>query len=319
MNSILTITSNDDPHVAMVQRHLSIPIDVFDPKLFPFDNDITYKILDGKLEVISKEKHLEQVCAIWFRKPEYVPPNKLPVAEPYKMFAGEAYKTAVRMLYDLLKDKFWLSDVRSILVASNKVYQLQLAQSLGFQVPKTIVTSNPLEATNFRTQVGSIVTKSLTFTPVLKEDGTYAFYTTRIGPDDVVDFSGLVVAPAIFQQEISPKRDIRVTIVGNQFFPCEVSIHGKYAGAVDWRIGITTDNVTYAYHQEFPDNLKTKCSLLLKALGLSFGVVEFAIDRDGDYWFLEINPNGQWAFVELATGMQISKAIAAILLCEGST
>lgn len=81
---------------------------------------------------------------------------------------------------------------------------------------------------------------------------------------------------------------------------------------VDWRQGILTEDLAYE-PCSVPDDIAEKCVKFVKLLGLTFGVVEFAIDKKGDYWFLEINPNGQWAFIEMETGLEISKEIAKVL------
>ena len=42
---------------------------------------------------------------------------------------------------------------------------------------------------------------------------------------------------------------------------------------------------------------------------LGFGAIDLIQDRDGAHWFLEINPNGQWAWIETRTGQPIATAI----------
>jgi glutathione synthase/RimK-type ligase-like ATP-grasp enzyme len=52
---------------------------------------------------------------------------------------------------------------------------------------------------------------------------------------------------------------------------------------------------------------------MTRALGLKFSAIDLVVDVHGDVWFLELNPNGQWGFVELATGQPIGAAMAALL------
>ncbi|GAA5764612.1 hypothetical protein [Streptosporangium roseum] len=58
--------------------------------------------------------------------------------------------------------------------------------------------------------------------------------------------------------------------------------------------------------------------LLHRRGGLSFGAFDFGLTGDGIPVFLECNPNGQWGWLEDATGLPIAAAIAALLL-EDST
>ena len=55
------------------------------------------------------------------------------------------------------------------------------------------------------------------------------------------------------------------------------------------------------------------CIRLLKELNLQFGAIDMIKTPDGSYIFLEINPNGQWAWIETQTGLQISDAIINFL------
>ena len=47
-------------------------------------------------------------------------------------------------------------------------------------------------------------------------------------------------------------------------------------------------------------------------LGLRFGAFDFLVCPDG-WVFLEVNPNGQWAWIETATGLPIASTIADAL------
>ncbi|WP_329091666.1 hypothetical protein [Streptosporangium sp. NBC_01469] len=48
----------------------------------------------------------------------------------------------------------------------------------------------------------------------------------------------------------------------------------------------------------------------MRDLGLRFGALNFVVDHEGRYWFLEVNPCGQWDWNQAATGLPISDAIA---------
>lgn len=312
MTSILTISTEDDPHVEMVQSHLSSPIWVFDASKFPYDTNITYIFVSGNLTINSDSRDLSSVSSVWFRKPVYLAAAQFPVEEEYQQYSLDAYLSTVKAMYDLMGDKFWMSGFRQIMKANNKVYQLELAHSVGFLVPNTIVTSKPEDAIEFRKKEGHIITKSLAFSPIEVDGETLAFYAVRIEPDDEIDFSGLPLAPAIFQREVQDKVDIRITIVGDKLFPCRIVPKEGLIQELDWRQGILTEDIAYE-PCTIPDEIAEKCLKFLRILGLTFGVIEFAIDKNGDYWFLEINPNGQWAFIEMETGLGISKEIAKVL------
>ncbi|MDQ3698554.1 MAG: hypothetical protein M3373_11110 [Gemmatimonadota bacterium] len=64
---------------------------------------------------------------------------------------------------------------------------------------------------------------------------------------------------------------------------------------------------------QLPEKVEALCVELLTELNLCFGAIDIVRAPDGEYVFLEINPNGQWAWVEERTGLPISDAIADLL------
>ena len=72
------------------------------------------------------------------------------------------------------------------------------------------------------------------------------------------------------------------------------------------------DQCTYQ-RVETPVEVAGPVRRLLAALRLRFAAIDFAVDADGRWWFLEVNSNGQWLWIEQATGMPIAAAIAAAL------
>ncbi|WP_424528879.1 hypothetical protein ACOZ38_04145 [Sphaerisporangium viridialbum] len=82
---------------------------------------------------------------------------------------------------------------------------------------------------------------------------------------------------------------------------------------LDWRRDY--DRLSYTVIEP-PPGLAEGCLAYVGALGLRFGAFDFALTGDGVPVFLECNPNGQWAWLEDATGLPIAAAIADLLLEE---
>jgi len=103
--------------------------------------------------------------------------------------------------------------------------------------------------------------------------------------------------------------DVRVTVVGTKVFACSIEKTGDLSGVPDWRRGNQTDKLVY---KSIDFALGKECIEMLVRMGLSYGAFDFIWDGTA-YWFLEVNPNGQWGFVEEQTGLPISKAMADLL------
>lgn len=144
------------------------------------------------------------------------------------------------------------------------------------------------------------------------ECGVKTLYATHISTEKPIGFGGLGVAPSIFQQSLVGLLDLRVTVIGNKVYACEIRKIGSFGSKTDWRSGILSPNIEFVEHKDFPVELKAKCIEIVKALGLKYGAFDFMLDKDGKYWFLEVNPNGQWGFVEIEAGIPVSEGFAEL-------
>jgi len=64
---------------------------------------------------------------------------------------------------------------------------------------------------------------------------------------------------------------------------------------------------------ELPKTIADKCVKLTKKLGLCFGAIDLALIKDGSYIFFEINPNGQWGWLEEKTDLPMRSALLNML------
>ena len=62
-----------------------------------------------------------------------------------------------------------------------------------------------------------------------------------------------------------------------------------------------------------PPEIETALKTMLTQYGLRFGAFDMIVTPDGEYVFLELNPNGQWLWIETITGAPMSRAIADLL------
>jgi glutathione synthase/RimK-type ligase-like ATP-grasp enzyme len=62
-----------------------------------------------------------------------------------------------------------------------------------------------------------------------------------------------------------------------------------------------------------PDRVSVLLMKLCAELGLVYAAVDFRLTPEGEYIFLELNPAGQWLFIEQATQMPIGAALADLL------
>ena len=198
----------------------------------------------------------------------------------------------------------WINPREADSIAHHKPYQWAVAQQVGLQVPRTLVTNNPAQARQFITQIapGAVVFKAfLASTQDWRE-------TRLVEASDIKQLELVKYAPVIFQEYIDGV-DLRITVIGDAFFAAEIDAR-QTRYPVDMRMVVgeaLVQPVTLS-----PD-LQARLLALQRRLNLTYGAIDMRRTPAGDYYFLEVNPAGQWAFVEERTQLPITKAMADLL------
>lgn len=173
-------------------------------------------------------------------------------------------------------------------------------------MPPTLITNDPNAVADFATrQPHGIITKTLYARMPRTSDGHLSgvVYTSDVPPDRYCDPT-IATTAHLFQAKIAQKTDLRVTVVGDDVFATVI----ENSGEVDWRRN--HDNISYRPY-DLPGTITAGVQRLMRSLGLSFGALDFVISEQG-HQFIEINPNGQWGWIEHRTGQPISRALATL-------
>jgi hypothetical protein len=247
---------------------------------------------------------LAHISAVWFRrvKQPMLPVGTAPHVAEYVI--GEL-SALLHNLY-LLLDCKWVSQPTFIYQAENKLYQLKIAGTLGFTLPETLVTNERQALADFyRVHGGEVIVKPLHNSRPVQPDGLQqVIFTNRLDPVHLQQLDRYDLTPGIYQRNIAKAYEVRVTVVGTTVFAAAVDSQAVAATQQDWR---RTKLPFKAY--DLPAAEAHRCVALVQALHLRFGAIDLIKGTDGQYYFLEINPNGQWAWLETDCGLPISQAI----------
>ncbi|WP_405144084.1 ATP-grasp ribosomal peptide maturase [Sphaerisporangium sp. NBC_01403] len=308
---ILVLTCLDDPTADMVIKHLNereAHVARFDPGAdFPADAELSAwfgEVLPrGVLTTRSRRIVLEQVRAVYYRRPTPYLPDRPSQVE---RFVGTQSRFGVGGILAALPCSY-VSHPWAITAAEHKPLQLATARRIGFEVPATLITNRVEDARAFAAEHGPIVYKPLRATPYIGPNGEPStIWTAQVQSGDLDDSIG--GAAHLFQTRVDKAADLRVTVVGERVFCVRLD-----SDLLDWRQDY--DRLSYTVIEP-PPGLAEGCLAYVGALGLRFGAFDFALTGDGVPVFLECNPNGQWAWLEDATGLPIAAAIADLLLEE---
>ncbi len=274
--------------------------------IFDFDKE-QYKILDRYLNI---EIDLLNIAGVYFRRPEInINANTLSTGEIN--FVRSEHLFSLEGLYKILGKAFWINTVSSIRNAENKIYQLLLAKDIGLNIPNSIVTNNSSSALSFYNRNNnSCIIKPIKSGLVEGHTEEGVIFTSKVDFTDQ-NISRTESCPIYLQNLIKKKGDVRVTVVGNITFAAFIHSQASEEAQIDWR-----KNIYPLRHSiiDLPHDIVDKCLLLTKKLSLNFGAIDFVLNENNEYLFLEINPNGQWAWIEKQLDFPISDAITNLLI-----
>jgi glutathione synthase/RimK-type ligase-like ATP-grasp enzyme len=252
----------------------------------------------GWIEDSNKVKiQLEKVHSIIVRRPQLPDIDKDAFTN---RFFNREILYALRSLLEST-NAIWMNHPDSNAYASSKPRNLRFAAELGLQIPKTLISSDPIEITHWLNHHHNCIIKSITHGLIKGEKKVKMAFTQRVPINFDIDRDLISGVPIFLQEEIKKLYDIRVTVVGKQLFAASLPSNGN----IDWR---SYDKSQNWQKFELPEGISNACLKLCKKLNLNFAAIDMVLDKEKIY-FLEINPNGQWVWIERETGLPISKAI----------
>jgi glutathione synthase/RimK-type ligase-like ATP-grasp enzyme len=304
---ILIISANEDIHAQAVMRELAqsghTGMRMLNLSEFPMRLAMNVRIdnnghCDYDLKFPDRTVSMHEVKAVWWRRPQPfgIPPE---VRDPaVRHFAMSEAATAFQGMWQA-SNALWVNNILRDAAAAHKPWQLALAKQLGLRIPETRITNDPAEARQFWAEYpGQVIYKP--FTASLQ-----SWRETRVlKPEEERLADAVRFAPVIFQKYV-PGKDLRITAIGDRLFPAEADAQkGEYQ--VDVRLNT---GLPYRRH-ELPADIQEKLLRFMRRLGLEYGAIDMRLTPEGEYVFFEVNPAGQFLYVEMATGMKIAAALA---------
>ena len=317
---IFIITSKDDLTadyfiLKLIER--KIPYFRFNTEDMPSSVEVSISFPDGISNLINDNGvalNLNAVSGVWYRRPKKSiinPDLDLELQE----YVREDSWFLVHGLCEMIPDSArWVSRPEIIRRAENKIYQLKIAHSCGLSIPDTVIGNSPqrLEMLPLgeELKMGNYIAKPIRNGKYYVRGETKIFFTSIFPQDWQQD--ELRVWPIIAQKKVQKRRDVRVTVFGSNVFSVAIdttSLSDEIK--LDWRRAI--DQVSYDVIS-LPQEIENRLINLLDKMGLAFGAIDLIETPDGNYVFLEVNPNGQWAWIEERTGLAMRDALIDVLL-----
>jgi hypothetical protein len=268
---------------------------------------LSYSISTPVLRCEAQEWAAGDFAHVWFRRP-------LPLRLGIEMEDAERSHTlaewseALEGFLGHIPLKAWMNHPSCNVRASHKMEQLTRAASFGLAVPPTIVSQDADRVRSFWTECdGRMIVKPLASGYVERQspsDDT-VIYANRVPESALGDLSLVSRCPTLFQQELVKRLDVRLCVVDDRVVASGLVAKERGEQRLDIRRRNMRD-VSYVQVEPPPD-VELALLGLVRSYGLRFAAVDMAVAEDGRWFFFEINPNGQWAWLDISGGFDVGQ------------
>jgi glutathione synthase/RimK-type ligase-like ATP-grasp enzyme len=321
--TILLITNTDDRwssnRVAEELRDANAEFVRIDTDLFPtahrlvaWHDDGDYRTR-GMLRIDDRLIDLSMATAVWHRR--WYTAGRLS-----SQLSGEILRGAERESEMSLEGViaalhcFHLDDPSAVERARNRSLQIECATAAGLETPRTLTTNDPQAALRFYDQCnGDVVVKMLSSFGVRDADGCdQVVMTNRVEREHLATIESLALCPMTFQERIEKALELRVTIVGHDVFAAAIDSSQVPDAAIDWRRA--SDSLRRHWQPYvLPSQIRDALVDVLDRLELNYGAIDVIVTPEQRFVFLEVNPVGQFGWIEQCVGYPIANSIAGLL------
>lgn len=320
-NKILIITHTEDNFsIEKVTEYIEkngFEVIRFDVDLYPLQNKLSTIFENGSwvsiLETPETKYRLDDIAAVWYRRAYNI--GRGLKEELDTKFYGAAMGEIRNTLFGFLEsiDAYSLGKPGVYRRLDSKEEQLKIADKIGLKIPETCLTNNPEEARQFIIKHKNVVAKMQTGFAIYEDGVESVVFTNLIGEDKLEELDSLLYCPMQFQKKIEKKKELRITVVGQDVYAFEIDSQQFEDAKVDWRKN-GVNLIDKWVRTELPADVETKILELLNVYNVDYGAIDMIVSPEDDYYFIEINAAGEFFWLDNLTEENlISKSIADVL------
>jgi glutathione synthase/RimK-type ligase-like ATP-grasp enzyme len=318
-DTVLIITNDHDEHADAVIEELTrreVPVFRFHPADFPHACSVSIEIEDGivhgELRNSDHRVRFDDICGAWYRRSGNLYETRLSMtSERLDNYVKTQVQATVSALCSTL-DTLWVSHPLTLRRGEVKALQLVAASSAGLKIPHTLISNDPERAAPFVAALGDAecAIKPLLAVGVTDDQGGFRMPLTAMLPRGH-SLESVAHAPTILQPYVDKAFELRCVVIGEQIFAAKMDTQADEKSRVDSRGGDPDHDIFV-----LPDEVKSSLRRLMDSFGLNFASLDMIVTPDGEFVFLELNPNGQWLWLELQLGLPLVATMADLLTSD---
>lgn len=237
---------------------------------------------------------IPEVEVVWYRK-VYFPEGN----DPIQSFIRQESEGLLEAILSRYHHCRWINPRDRLAQARSKIVQLERAKTFGLRIPDTLLTTDQTMLKAFVDQHGGeIVAKPLQSQVIGTGEGALVTGTRRLTPEHFA--AALTGAPCYAQERLRIKSEVRVIVFGNEVF----AVRQIPDRPVDDIKQLALKSIRHEPCTLEPVMVQ-KINALMASYGLAFGAIDLAIVDEDEPIFLELNPNGQWLWLQYVCGLNL--------------
>src|SRR5215218_6326286 len=326
-STVLVITNDHDEHADAVIEELhrrAVPVFRFHPDEFPDTCSISMEIRDGRIDgEIRTARHrvaFHDICAAWYRRSRalFAPLPSLNLLQgDLENFVKVQSSATLTALFGSLQT-LWVGQPFKLRRAEVKALQLAEASKAGLLTPATLIANDPDRAAVFVEALGDAdcAIKPLIATRVDGEEGARLPLTTTLPRGHALD--SVALSPNVFQPYIEKAYELRCVVMGDEIFTAKLDSQAHESTRTDWRAGAVEDEDVMYEAFDLPERVQAGLHRLMRSFEINFASIDMIVTPEGEFVFLDLNPNGQWLWLEEELGLPLVAGMADLLTKEYS-
>lgn len=319
---LLLFTSIQERFSSLIENHLT------KDNLYKFylgaeslkETSISILENDVCLEQMGRKVTLSQITGVWIKYQSVIvsseeDQNYCGFADycNYKLWKDEWNAIIKQLIAHLSYIGIpFFDEASAIIYAEKKLLQLDIARTIGFNVPASIISNSKSAIQDFLLQHNDEGILKLSTQPTFKKgEDIFFIYANKVSCSDFNEMGTTIDSPFIVQNYIKKLFEVRYTFINGEHFVCKIESQLSDRSSIDFR-RYDFANTPYVSINP-PAEIKSMVTEFMKQLNLNYGALDFIVDPSNNWYFLEVNPVGQYGWIEHLTGLKITSAILHFL------
>ena len=265
---------------------------------------------DAYFQTLEKKIFLKEINVVWFRKFGFLLEYDIKVGTNNDLidYLYAEFRGLSNILMDLLKNKKWLFN-RTKMVS--KIETLYNAIEVGLVIPKTIITNRKDEILKLETECSLLITKSINEAKYIQYKGSgFTFHTHKV---QNINFIEEKFSPSLIQEQIEKEFEIRTFFLDGKCYSMAIFSQSNPKTSLDYR-NYDRNKPNRFVPYKLPVEIELKIIKLMRKVKLNTGSIDLIKSKNGVYYFLEVNPSGQFGMVSFPCNYKLHKLVASYLI-----